>query len=124
MIWKDLNLFNIIQCINKLPRFYKILIFIRNSRNQDMPNPNRFFHIRKFPKHLLDVIKRFPSKLNVFLRINVLNVNQEQVGNIHNCLPLGVVRLFSGKRCSACIYACRNTRFPAPCKKFQKEVKM
>ena len=62
------------------------------------PVPHRFSHIGQLPRHGKDIVVWLTGQFQMTFRINMLDIQQDQISILHQFFPFGIERFFCGKR--------------------------
>ena len=122
MIRKDIYAFHIIQCLKEITQLLQILIFICNTRDEYMANPNWFPDITQITSTIQDIPVRMFGQFTMLLIINMFDVQEYRVCYLHQSLKLLKESPLTGKQLCRSIETGIDTTTVRFLKQFQQEV--
>ena len=88
VIGQHFNLFNVVQRGYKCTQAVQILVVIGNRRHKNVPYPDGFANFRQVSCTVQNVVVGPASQLFMLIRINVLDVEKQQIGIFHQFFEL------------------------------------
>ncbi|MNE22565.1 hypothetical protein D3C80_1157810 [compost metagenome] len=111
MIRQDFKLLNPVQGSDKTSKVKQIFFFIMNAGNIYVADPHFTVMIRQPAGQLQCTVIGFTGQLNMSFIIDVLQVQQDKIGNIQQIADLGAVIITvgikSGVQIPALLYFCK-----------------
>ena len=103
MVGQNFYLLNVLQRVYGMAQLDELLLIGSDSRNQHVSNPNGLMDVGEIAGTIQYVLVAVTCKPTMLLAIDVLDVEQYQVGSLHQALELIKEWLLASKRLSSCV---------------------
>lgn len=102
MVGQDFHALYVGKGVYKLSQVDEVFFVVSNAGHEDVTDPNRFSNLREKACTVENVFVAMCSEPAMLLAVDVFDVEQQQVGNLHELLKLFEKRFFAGERlCSS-----------------------
>ena len=101
MIGQHIDALDVLERAQEMAKLREVVVVVGNTRHKDMTHPDGFRNIGEIARTIQDVLIGMVREFLMLQRIDMFDVEQEQVRVVHQLLEFAKKRLASGERLSA-----------------------
>ena len=101
MIGQHIDALDVLERAQEVAKLREVIVVVGNTRHKDMTHPDGFSNLGEIARTIQDVLIGMVREFLMLQRIDMLDVEQEQVRVVHQLLEFAEKRLASGERLSA-----------------------
>ena len=110
VVGEDFDFFNVVERVDEFARFDEQFVVVAHAGDEYVTNPDGFVDFVEVVEHVDDVLVVVTGEFFMLFGINVFDVDEQQVGALHESLELSKVRFVTNKvyarGVDAGVYAC------------------
>ena len=110
VVGEDFDFFNVVECVDEFSRLDEQFVVVAHAGDEYVANPDGFVDFVEVVEHVDDVLVVVTGEFFMLFGINVFDVDEQQVGALHESLERSKVRFVTNKvyarGVDAGVYAC------------------
>ena len=122
MVGEHFDLLDIVQTLDKFAGAFQVLVVVADAGHEHVADPDGFADFVEVTEHVQVVIDGVARQFLVLCRVDNLEVDEQQVGGLHESFEFAEVRFITNKVYARCVNAGMDSRRLGRLEEFNEEI--